>query len=256
MEVEGASGLEGLRRRLERLDELDACNGEKDGQAIEDLRARLEAENAAVYSRIRKEIRREPRSLLKWIEGEGGAKPGLSYDWRDEVVAGVLALREPEGAKAAGGEMVFYQPTPVRHVLELIARGGITVGDVVVDLGSGMGHVSLLVGMLTDAQCVGIELEGAYVAAARAGTERLALSERVTFVEGDARRAELGRGTVFYLYTPFTGGMLAGDAGAIARGERAAAVQGMHAGAVHGGGGAGAVACDERSGGCGSGDGV
>ncbi len=77
-----------------------------------------------------------------------------------------------------------------------------------VDLGAGLGHVSLLVGMLTGAQCTGIEIDGAYVACARECAERLGLSGRVTFAEEDARQADLSGGTVFYLYTPFTGGVL------------------------------------------------
>lgn len=123
-------------------------------------------------------------------------------------MSGVLALKEPEAAKDLAEEMVFYQPTPVWHVLELIGRAGVTERDVVVDLGAGLGHVPLLVAMLTGARCMGIEVEGAYVACARECAKRLRL-ERATFVEGDARREDLAGGTVFYLYTPFTGGMLA-----------------------------------------------
>jgi Methyltransferase domain len=190
-----------VRRRLEALDELDACGGESNA----DLRARLEAANAAVYAGIR----REPQTLLKWIGEDGSVAPGLSYDWQDELLSGVLALDEPRGAKAhADGEMVFYQPTPVRHVMELISTAGIADRDVVVDLGSGLGHVPLLVGMLTGARCVGIEVDAAYVACARECAERLGLSGRVQFVEEDARRADFADGTVFYLYTPFMGGML------------------------------------------------
>ena len=37
--------------------------------------------------------------------------------------------------------------------------------------------------------------------------ERLKL-ERVTFIQQDARAADFSGGTVFYLYTPFTGSIL------------------------------------------------
>jgi hypothetical protein len=41
--------------------------------------------------------------------------------------------------------MVPYQPTPVRHILHLIAAAMVAEDDVFVDLGSGLGHVPLLV---------------------------------------------------------------------------------------------------------------
>jgi SAM-dependent methyltransferase len=189
-----------VRRRIETLDALEM----RSGPAVESLRVRLEAANSAVYERIRG----KPEELMQWIEGERGAASGLSYDWRDELVSGVLALKEPRATKELAPEMVFYQPTPVRHVLELIEKAGITDRDAVVDLGSGMGHVPLLVEMLTGAWCEGIEVEGAYVACARECAERLG-RRRVQFVEADARSADFAIGTVFYLYTPFTGEMLA-----------------------------------------------
>ena len=120
----------------------------------------------------------------------------------------MLELREPGGAPVRPGpEEVFYQPTPVRHILRLIAVSGLSEGDVLVDLGSGLGHVPLLASILTAARCVGIESEAAYVACARECAERLGLS-RVSFMHQDVREADVSAATVFYLYTPFTGGLL------------------------------------------------
>ncbi|MGB6192135.1 MAG: hypothetical protein WBF42_06695 [Terracidiphilus sp.] len=214
----GGLTVDAVRRRIEILDGLEAHGlearcGVADAQSVDAERTRMEAELEEVYEGIRGEIRQGRRDALQgWLEGAGsavaGSSRGLSYDWRDELTSGVLALKEPEGAKAVGAEMVFYQPTPVRHVMELIVRARITERDVVVDLGSGLGHVSLLVGILTGAQCMGIEIDGGYVACARECAARLVLSGRVTFAEDDARRAELGGGTVFYLYTPFKGAVL------------------------------------------------
>jgi hypothetical protein len=103
--------------------------------------------------------------------------------------------------------MVFYQPTPVRHILHLIAATGLAEDDVFVDLGSGLGHVPLLVSMVTGAQSLGIEVQAAYVASARECAQRLHLS-RVRFIPQDAREADLSSGTVFYLYSPFNGSIL------------------------------------------------
>jgi SAM-dependent methyltransferase len=104
--------------------------------------------------------------------------------------------------------MVFYQPTPVRHILHLIKASALSKNDVFVDLGSGLGHVALLTSMLTGARVFGIEVEAAYVARAQECAQSLRLS-RVRFIREDARTADLCRGTVFYLYSPFTGSILA-----------------------------------------------
>ncbi len=216
-----------LRRRLEALDVLDSTLGGgatgqlgaspdgvelcKRGMA---LRRRLEEANAAVYREIRCEIQRGAgaSSLGRWLDlcgdRRGEPLPGLGYDALDELLAGVLQGEEPQDPpEAPGPEQVFYQPTPVRHVLELIRLSGLGKDDVLIDLGSGLGHVCMLVSMLTGARAVGIEMEGVYVASARACAESLGLS-RVQFIEQDARAADLSAGTVFWLYTPFTGSML------------------------------------------------
>ncbi|HEX4031184.1 MAG TPA: class I SAM-dependent methyltransferase [Terracidiphilus sp.] len=133
---------------------------------------------------------------------------GSGYDWLDELIGGVLKLREPESADVRPGfEMVFYQPTPARHILQMLRLCALSAGDVLVDLGSGLGHVPILAALLTRARCVGIELEPTYIATARACACSLGLS-RAEFLQQDARAADISTGTVFYLYTPFTGSIL------------------------------------------------
>jgi hypothetical protein len=105
-------------------------------------------------------------------------------------------------------DMVFYQPTPARHLLGLISAGTIRPDDVFIDIGSGLGHVPLLVTMLTGARSIGIELEPVYVAMAQQCANDLRLHS-AHFVQADARTADLSQGTFFYLYTPFTGALLA-----------------------------------------------
>jgi tRNA A58 N-methylase Trm61 len=103
--------------------------------------------------------------------------------------------------------MVAYQPTPARHIFELIDAAELTAEDVLVDVGSGLGHVPLVISICTPGRCIGIECESAYVEQAWRCSERLNL-HRVEFVQRDAREADLSAGTVFYLYTPFTGSIL------------------------------------------------
>jgi hypothetical protein len=232
VQLEGDSSLverNQLRRRLEALDRLDAyfpdtAEAGFGAKSIERelyrraraVCAKLEAANEELYEAIRCEIRRgsRPESLLRWvpaaegIKDVGGPANGMGYDFLDELIRGVFPFEEPEaGHIARDPEKVFYQPTPARHIFRLIELTALTARDVFVDLGSGLGHVSMLASICTDARSMGIELEAAYVESARRCTEKLNL-KRVTFVQEDARVADLTSGTVFYFYTPFAGSIL------------------------------------------------
>ena len=201
-----------VRRRIDALDELDAhLGGDGPDERVRVLRARIETANSELYESVRREIRRGGRAdaLLRLLSDAGDPAPGLSYDYMDELVSGVLQLREPDrGDVPPGHEMVFYQPTPVRHILQMIRVSGLGADDVLVDLGSGLGHVALLAAMLTGCVSCGIEVESAYVGCARECAASLGLG-RVRFVQEDARIADFSAGTVFHLYTPFTGTLLA-----------------------------------------------
>ena len=131
-----------LRNRLIALDDLDAgfggfvcedstrCTYSRSHQRAKALRMRLEAANAELYQSVRSDIVRgcQPRALLRWLENSASDNeprsplPGLGFDDRDELVSGVLQLSEPsEPNLQPSPEMVPYQPTPVRHILHLIA---------------------------------------------------------------------------------------------------------------------------------------
>jgi hypothetical protein len=216
-----------LRQRLVALDDLDATFGGSDSDEftngtnsriydrVKALRTRLEAANAEIYQSVRSGIRSgQPRTLLQWLQDpashkeSGSPLPGSGFDTRDELVSGILQLREPsEPDRQRSPEMVPYQPTPVRHILHLIAANVLSEGDMLVDLGSGLGHVPLLVSMLIGVRSLGIEVQPDYVASARECARSLHLS-RASFVSEDARDADLSSGTVFYLYSPFTGSIL------------------------------------------------
>jgi hypothetical protein len=216
-----------LRERLIALDDLDTgfggfdsedftrCTDSRIHKRAKVLRTRLEAANAELYQSVRSDIVRggRPHALLQWLQNSAGQNEsqvpsGLGFDCRDELLSGVLQLREPsEPDLQRLPEMVPYQPTPVRHILNLIAANALSEEDVFVDLGSGLGHVPLLVSMLTGARSLGVEVEAAYVTSAQECAQSLHLS-RVHFMAQDARAADLSLGTVFYLYSPFVGSIL------------------------------------------------
>lgn len=217
-----------LPERLDLLDRLDAIIGYLDFEEgtprsharllsrARRLRDRLESANEKLYEVARAEIVASGSScaLRQWLGGNadyeetGGPCPGLGFDLRDEIVSGVLRLPEPgETEHRSSLEMVPYQPTPVRHILDLIAAAKISESEVLIDLGSGLGHVPLLVAILTGGRAVGVEFQPAYAASAAVCAARLNV-KRARFVAGDARVVDLSSGTVFYLFSPFTGSIL------------------------------------------------
>jgi len=202
-----------LRERIEALDRLDASMPD-DGEwmrRVQAIQQELEAANRGEYESMRQAIQRgEGReAMLRWWHaGDIGAPvAGDGYNWLDELVAGVLPFDAPGEAGALAPEMVFYQPTPARHVFDLLDRLALTAKDVLVDLGSGLGHIPLLAAICSDACGMGVEIEGAYVESSRRCARKLGLAN-AHFTHGDARGADLGLGSVFYLYTPFTGTIL------------------------------------------------
>lgn len=221
--------LNRFRERIEALDRLDAYPLDTqfstlDSESIEAglyrrasaLYAKLEATNLKFYETICDEIQRgaDPIKLLQWTLKSGrvgdaiSLATGESYDYLDELVSGVLRFAKPAARiMQLPAEMVFYQPTPARYIFDLIARTQLTERDVLIDLGSGLGHVPLLASICTGARSIGIELEAAYVNCARQSAYELNLSS-VSFIQQDVREADLSYGTVFYLYTPFLGTIL------------------------------------------------
>jgi len=211
-----------LRQRIEALDDLDAfLSCAPVGQPIattllhraKAIYSRLEFVNLSLYKSIRRNIQRGAgrASLLEWMpDGNDASKLANSrgYDYLDELISGVLQFEEPSAEVVQlESEMIAYQPTPARHIFDFIRRTALTEGDFPIDLGSGLGHVTLMASICTRANCTGIELEPSYVDCARKSAQPLNLNT-VRFIQGDARTADLSHGTVFYLYTPFNGSIL------------------------------------------------
>ncbi|WP_201313826.1 hypothetical protein [Dyella sp. EPa41] len=199
-------------RALEWLEEwLDESRDDEPlGIRARSLHARLADVQARLCEALRIEIRagKGAAALRRWrpalVDGAEG------YDHLDGLLSDVFAFDEPTDPIAPlEPDMVFYQPTPVRHIFDLVERSCITNNDVFIDLGSGLGHVPILVAILTGARCVGIEQEHIYAGLAQRCAESLKL-DTVSFEARDVRDADFSDGTVFHLYTPFTGAILRG----------------------------------------------
>lgn len=217
-----------LRERLEALDRLDVyfpCSPAPGaftrlGQDMLDrantIRSRLEIINGTFYESIRCQIQGGLhgnsliQSIPKSLTSRTGYKPasGFGYDYFDELLSGVFRFQEPDDRHIPRDvEKMPYQPTPARHIFDLIDRTALTAADVFVDLGSGLGHVAMMVSIITRACSLGIEVEAPYVERAQQCARSLNLN-RVVFVHEDAREADLRGGTLFYLFTPFVGSVL------------------------------------------------
>ena len=200
-----------LRERIEVLDNLEwLAESSTDPELLaraEALRRELEEINRRLYDALRLGIRAGQHVFAPWIDTLEPMPAGDGYDYRDDLLSGVLALDEPDEVAPLPPEMVFYQPTPARHVFELIRRARLNERDIVMDLGSGLGIVPLVVAAATAARAVGIEREATYVDAARRCAHRLGVA-RASFECGDARDADVSAATLFYFYTPFTGAVM------------------------------------------------
>lgn len=206
--------LDQLGRRIDVLDQLESwlvhdalpSSSRTCGEA---LVTELEAVNQQLFQNLRQDIRhgKGADAFRTWAISLRGPDSGESYGPLDTLISGVLDLKEPPDGIELGSEMVFYQPTPARHIFDFIEHARLAETDVVMDLGAGLGHVTLLTAICTEARCIGIELQPAYVASARQCAQALQV-RNAHFIAQDVREADMSGGTVFYLYTPFTGSIL------------------------------------------------
>ena len=173
---------------------------------------RLEAANEQVLHTLRRAIRSgeyTPAALQRALIRHAAPSENRSgYDALDLLVGGLLdADGLPQERATREPEMVAYQPTPARSILQLIERANIGPADFFYDLGSGLGRVAIVVGLLSGARARGIEFEPAYCEYAQRCARRLNVSG-VDFLQADVRDAPLAEGTVYFLYTPFHGELL------------------------------------------------
>lgn len=133
-------------------------------------------------------------------------QPG--YDALDSFLGQLLRVDfVPSETRPRTDEMIYLQPTPGRIILDLLEHVTLSETDTFYDFGSGLGHVSLIVSLLTHCRAVGIEYEPSYVTYANLCAQKLHCSQ-VTFINQDVRQASFDDGTVFFMYTPFQGSIM------------------------------------------------
>ena len=181
----------------------------------EALHAHLTAVDRGLFERLRGEIRsglrgdalRTTLSRYAGATATQGSRQG--YDDLDDLVAGLLLPPPvPLASRVLDPEMVFYQPTPARVILDMAERIGPAAGRTLYDIGSGLGLVPILVHLISGARAVGIEIDPAYHAYAKEQARDLGIGAEVDFHEADARVGLYGEADFVFLYTPFHGTML------------------------------------------------
>jgi precorrin-6B methylase 2 len=184
----------------------------------ESVRRKLQETDSRLFSRLREKIRsksftgpsfREMTGQYAYIDSPAenlSGKPG--YDNFDVFVNELLSwLPLPEPVVERHPDMIFYQKTPARIIMDMIDQFSWSEKDVFFDIGAGLGQATILVNLLTDIPAMGVEQETSFCQYATSCASELNLSG-VGFVNSDARNVDYSAGTVFFLYTPFEGRML------------------------------------------------
>lgn len=125
--------------------------------------------------------------------------------WVDELLA--IEDASPADVPDLPRGSVPYLPCGVDEIVAMVEEVPVRADDQLVDLGAGLGRAVLLGHLLSGARAVGVEIQEPLVRSARARCAELALDD-ISFVHADAADIELD-GSVFFLYAPFNGEMLA-----------------------------------------------
>ncbi|WPU97081.1 class I SAM-dependent methyltransferase [Mucilaginibacter sabulilitoris] len=202
--------IEGLLQKAELKAELAILK-----RRAEKTKSELEKVDANLFKRIREKIKTGAytkasfsKMIRRYNDTEIYTADQIGYNNLDVFINGLLYDKIiPEATLNRQPEMVFYQQTPARIIFEMAERADLKPNDVFFDLGSGLGQVAILMGLISDATVKGIEFEPAYYNYAKTYASQLNLPQ-VEFINADALKWDYSHGTVFFMYTPFGGSML------------------------------------------------
>lgn len=207
---------------IERIERLLLAGGQAEDlaalkQYAEMVKNQCEEIDKDLFRRLRVDIRSGQctgtelkRQIVEYTgyAPSDGEQVEVGYDTLDAFINGLLLIGSaPRETKEREAEMVFYRPTPARVVFELIEKANFQRGDILYDVGSGLGQVCILVSLLGEVKAKGVEFDPAYCDYARRCAKVLNLAQ-VEFLCVDARVADYSDGTIFFMYTPFEGRLL------------------------------------------------
>ena len=113
---------------------------------------------------------------------------------------GTPASAQPGPAPARKPDVIFVPSTPA-IVDAMLTLAKVGPNDVVYDLGSGDGRIPIAAAQKFNVKsAVGIEIDPAHVAEARAAAAKAGVSDRVKFLQQDMFTTPIGDATVVTLY--------------------------------------------------------
>ena len=95
---------------------------------------------------------------------------------------------------------VIFEPTPMPIVRAMLELATVGPHDVVYDLGSGDGRIPLTAAKEYGACGVGVEIDPALIAEARANAKQAGLADNVHFIEGTMFEADCSGATIVTLF--------------------------------------------------------
>ncbi len=113
------------------------------------------------------------------------------------MMAGAVTAQVESPAR---GPDVPYVPTPQDVVEAMLKAASVTKDDILYDLGSGDGRIVITAAKKYGAKGMGIDINPALVAEAKANAEKEKVADKVTFIEGDLFKQDLSKATVITLY--------------------------------------------------------
>ena len=95
---------------------------------------------------------------------------------------------------------VVFEPTPMPIVRAMLELATVGPTDVVYDLGSGDGRIPMTAAKEYGACGVGVEIDPALIAEARANAKKAGLEDKVHFIEGNMFEADCSGATIVTLF--------------------------------------------------------
>lgn len=105
-----------------------------------------------------------------------------------------------EGLWDTGGILSPFQPTLNENLVTVLAKIGLGIDDVLIDLGCGDGRVLLHAAFLQCKQAIGYELNEELVSKARNDVSELGLESTIQIFAKDFLEADITEATMIYIY--------------------------------------------------------
>jgi hypothetical protein len=102
--------------------------------------------------------------------------------------------------RRAKTDLAIYLPTPANMVQEMLRLAQLGPEDILYDLGCGDGRIVVAAAKKFGIRAVGVDINPARIAEARANARHDGVGDRVQFILGDAKKVDFNKATVVTMY--------------------------------------------------------